>query len=105
MLLEAEVWDHNNEDGNITLTDNINETYMTATDDNTQYFSVLETTDLNDTLENNVLFENAYEEDTSENVEKNQVVLYKIDDSEDLYGIQVAHDAEGNLQKYQFKVR
>lgn len=81
------------------MPDNINDTYMTASD-GTQYFSVLETSN----ELNNTLIESNYDE-TIVNTDKDQVVLFKIDDSDDLYGVQVVQDTEGNLQKYQFKVR
>lgn len=87
---------------------------MTAAEnDNTQYFSVLETTsesELNATLEpeNHMLMDEG-EETAVDGVGgdggSGQVTLFKVGNTEELYGIQVAHDGEGNMQKYQFKVR
>ncbi|GLV34047.1 D12 [Carabus blaptoides fortunei] len=34
----------------------------------------------------------------------NQLVLYRMDGSDDLYAVQIADDGKGNLQKYQYKV-
>lgn len=34
-----------------------------------------------------------------------QVILYKIEDSNELFAVQIARDADGNVQKYQYKVR
>lgn len=102
------------------LTDTISESFVTADEDNTtQYFSVLETStetilgDLNITLEN----PKELEEDTVElsetapyetgevvSVNGNDITLFSVP-GEGLYGIQIAEDEEGNLQKYQFKVR
>lgn len=34
-----------------------------------------------------------------------EVIVFTMDGSDDLYGIQVTHDETGNIQKYQFKFR
>ncbi|XP_018570871.1 uncharacterized protein LOC108910663 [Anoplophora glabripennis] len=107
-----------------TLTDSINESYATAVEDNeTQYLSVLETTnditleDLHNlTLENskiapqeNLQFENMSPMESLETNESEmndqQVIVFSVEGSDDLYGIQFAQDEEGNMQKYQFKFR
>ncbi|KAJ8961493.1 hypothetical protein NQ318_014741 [Aromia moschata] len=107
-----------------TLTDSMNETYATAVEDNeTQYLSILETTnditleDLHNlTLENPKIQMQEILEYNSENVVENvdantidvgnqQVVVFSVDGSDELFGIQFAQDEEGNLQKYQFKFR
>ncbi|KRT80508.1 zinc finger protein [Oryctes borbonicus] len=103
---------------NTTLTETGNESYVTAAGDNTtQYFSVLETSNetiLNDisdvTINSSVIQGNDVEgthleENSSIDVNNGQVVLFKVDGSDELYGFQLIHDDEGNLQKYQFKVR
>lgn len=107
-----------------TLTDSINESYATAVDDNeTQYLSVLETTgditleDLQNltlenskiTTQNNLQFENmnlieGLDINKTETSDQ-QVIVFSVDGSDDLYGIQFAQDEEGNMQRYQFKFR
>lgn len=107
-----------------TLVDSINESFVSAVDDNeTQYLSVLETTgditleDLqNLTLDNskiatqeNLQFENMnpIESLNVDETETNdqQVIVFSVEGSDDLYGIQFAQDEEGNMQRYQFKFR
>lgn len=90
---------------------------MTANEEEneTQYFSVLESSSgdlLNDTLSNkansndsNHLLMNDETEDNTVDIAGQQVVLFKVGESEELYGIQLAQDDEGNIQKYQFKIR
>ncbi|GJQ72628.1 putative zinc finger protein [Trypoxylus dichotomus] len=102
---------------NTTLTETGNESYVTATGDNTQYFSVLESSnqtilnDISDATINTSLIqgddieETHPEENNGIDVNNGQVVLFKVDGSDELYGFQLIHDDDGNLQKYQFKVR
>ncbi|KAJ8965621.1 hypothetical protein NQ314_004013 [Rhamnusium bicolor] len=106
------------------VSDSITDSYVTAVEDNeTQYLSILETT--NDiTLESlhNLTLGNSKivsqdnlelnSEDAMESLDLNgvnmgdqQVVVFSLDGSDDLYGIQFAQDEEGNVQKYQFKFR
>jgi hypothetical protein len=119
---ESVVWNHDNIDAvNSTLTDTINEGYVTAEEDSpTQYLSVLDSTseisleNLNITLANPKL----EVEETADNfitdqildqvpdeINDQQVVVYTVEGSDELYGIQVAQDEDGNYQKYQFQFR
>lgn len=106
---------------NSSLTDSLNESYVTAIEDNdTAYLSVLETTNEttlealhNLTLENSKIITQENLEPSTENVIETvnvnledageNVVLFKVDD--DLYGVQLVQDDEGNIQKYQFQFR
>ncbi|XP_066254729.1 uncharacterized protein [Euwallacea similis] len=102
----------------------LNETYSTAIDstENTQYFSILDDSaeltledlsNLNLTLgpeevavppNNNSEVENKDEEVT--NVENNaEVVVFMLEGSKDLYGIQSTEDESGQIQRYQFTFR
>lgn len=106
----------------------LNETYVTAHDSENEshYFSVLDGTGGVILNEFNQLSFNNSKLETDENelnkqgnledatnaeptptvdIGGQQVVLFKIDGSEELYGLQVVQDEDGNLQKYQFKVR
>lgn len=105
---------------NASLTESLNDSYVTAIEGNdTEYLSVLESTnevtleDLNLTLNNGkVVVENDVEVDNEQAVHNlgggdgaDQVVVFTVDGSDDLFGIQIIQDDEGNTQKYQFKFR
>ncbi|VEN63791.1 unnamed protein product [Callosobruchus maculatus] len=95
------------------------ESYMTAIDagDDTQYLSVISADD--DTFEEaqSIALNEQHIEDNSEHTLENtnqtdqaqnegdQVIIYSVEGSDELYGIQIAQDEEGNLQKYQFQYR
>lgn len=100
-----------------SLTESFNETYVTAIEGNdSQYLSVLETTN-DDTLEDlNLTLSNSKDEEHNElniepsaelNITENgdQVVVFTVDGSDELYGLQMILDEQGNTQKYQFKFR
>nr|CAI5845277.1 unnamed protein product [Callosobruchus analis] len=95
------------------------ESYMTAMEagDDTQYLSVISGDDdtfeeaqsiaLNEQhIEDNTdnTLENTNETDQGQN-EGEQVIVYSVEGSDELFGIQIAQDEEGNLQKYQFQYR
>ncbi|KAG5891583.1 hypothetical protein JTB14_022248 [Gonioctena quinquepunctata] len=97
--------------------DSINDSYATAIEDDeneTQYLSVLETSN-DETLEdlpNTTVGNTEHSETSSESGNINfiesgeqQVVVFKLEGSDDLYGVQIAQDEEGNYQKYQFQFR
>lgn len=105
-------------DADCTLTEAGNESYVTASGDNTtQYFSVLDSSNqtiLNDisdvTINNSVIHQEDSEAGVAEennviDINSGQVVLFRVDGTDELYGFQLIHDEDGNLQKYQFKVR
>lgn len=126
LVEESIVWDQSNgedqtyiDNSHTILTDTIDESYVTADgDDNTtQYFSILDPSILS---EMNISAENPKIADADDmtafqlneeqlmldttNVNGQDVLLYNVP-NDGLYGIQVAEDADGNLQKYQFKIR
>ncbi|XP_076251028.1 uncharacterized protein LOC143190550 isoform X2 [Rhynchophorus ferrugineus] len=103
----------------------INESYATAIDSNeTQYLSILDTSE-DVTLENMNLSNLSLEETgqqeninllnnrsvestnppSNQDVDTSQLIVFTVDGSDDLYGIQMSLDPEGNIQKYQFKLR
>lgn len=99
------------------LTDTINDSFVTADEDSTtQYFSVLETSsetilgDMSMTVNNtkNLEDENteteSFEPGEIVSMNDNDITLYSVP-GDGLYGIQIAEDEHGNLQKYQFKLR
>lgn len=106
-----------------SLTDSLNESYATAIEDNdTAYLSVLETTNEttlealhNLTLENSKIITHEHLEPSTESVVETisvnlddageNVVLFKVDGTDELYGVQLVQDDEGNIQKYQFQFR
>lgn len=126
LIEENVIWDGSDQ---ATLTciedsegsDTITEHYITAQEDEngTQYFSVLETStdtildDMSITVDSNVLDIEEVEAlqmnaddqavDTA-NVNGQEVLIYDVP-GDGLYGIQIAADEDGNLQKYQFKLR
>lgn len=124
LVEENIVWDQDctqsevtyDEDSQTVLTsDTINESYATAADEDengTQYFSILDTStdtmlgDMSTTRLGDETEENNFtnEEVSTANVNGQDVVLYNVD-GDGLYGIQIAEDEDGNLQKYQFKIR
>lgn len=70
--------------------DSLNDTYATAVDENeSQYLSVLESP-VNFTLTGNA---------------EQQVVIFNVEGCDEIYGIQLAEDDEGNIHKYQFQFR
>nr|CAH7768507.1 unnamed protein product [Callosobruchus chinensis] len=95
------------------------ESYMTAigAGDDTQYLSVISADD--DTFEEaqSIVLNELPIEDHSDNTLENtndtdqvqnegdQVIIYSVEGSDELFGIQIAQDEEGNLQKYQFQYR
>lgn len=100
---------------NVTLSETINDSYVTAIGENTQYLSVLETSAGDITLSSLHGLE-LNDENTTATEEENlmsnyvdiggqQVVVFTMEGSDDLYGMQLAQDSEGNLQKFQFKFR
>lgn len=131
LVEENVIWD-NHESGSIqeqeaiqyadsadsTLTEAGNESYVTASGDNTtQYFSVLDSSNqtiLNDISDVTINDSGIHGDDVEEaplegnnciDINNGQVVLFKVDGSEELYGFQLVSDEQGNLQKYQYKVR
>ena len=131
ILVQEQIWNENDSNASETmqftntatspLSDTINnESYMTAQGDATQYFSILETG--NETMLNEITgnpLEASSMHECNDNVvqavtnaidecvemAEEQVVLYKVDDSDDMYGMQIGRDNDGNLQRYQFRVR
>ncbi|CAH1173605.1 unnamed protein product [Phaedon cochleariae] len=108
--------------GDCSMTDSINDSYATAIDENeTQYLSVLESSndvtleDLHNlTIGNPKLMEqenlqtepvDVPEDSDGIDAGDHQVVIFNMEGSDDLYGIQFAQDEDGNMQKYQFQVR
>ncbi|XP_048518594.1 uncharacterized protein LOC109546979 isoform X2 [Dendroctonus ponderosae] len=103
----------------------INENYVTAIDSNeTQYLSILEASntngisleDLHLTVEHEdesigITNDNPVEKNCTEQIQQNdpddnaEVVVFTMDGSDDLYGIQMTCDETGNIRKYQFKFR
>lgn len=128
---ETAVWeqehsnDHYSDAVDVTLTEETSQNYDSVNDsDNeaTQYFSILDntgeislhditTTALNsgelEISEQQNLVADADMSDATNTIDMGgqQVILFRIDGSDDLYGLQVTQDDEGNLQKFQFKVR
>ncbi|XP_044261958.1 uncharacterized protein LOC123009601 [Tribolium madens] len=120
--VDTSVWSQDNIDNvHSTLTDTINESYATAVEDSpSRYLSVLDSSgemsleNLNITLSNpkleveepveNFIPEEVLEQPQEESNEQ-QVVIFTIEGSDELFGIQVAQDEDGNLQKYQFQFR
>ncbi|EEZ97368.1 protein suppressor of hairy wing [Tribolium castaneum] len=120
--VDTSVWTQDNIDTvHSTLTDTINESYATAVGDSpSRYLSVLDTSgemsleNLNINLTNpkleveepveNFISEEIFEQPQEESNDQ-QVVVFSIEGSDELFGIQVAQDEEGNLQKYQFQFR
>lgn len=104
------------------LTDTISEGFVTADEDasTTQYFSVLETStetilgdmnislgggkDVEETVEYGDGDGDGLEAGEMASIAGNDIMLYEMP-GDGLYGIQLAEDEEGNLQKYQFKLR
>ncbi|XP_030746929.1 zinc finger and BTB domain-containing protein 11-like [Sitophilus oryzae] len=100
----------------------INESYATAIDSNeTQYLSILDSSG-EATLENinlsnitlgdmpveeNIVFSGTDppEQIPNEENDNSQVVVFAVEGSDDLYGLQLSQDQEGNIQKYQFQFR
>ncbi|KAF5298960.1 hypothetical protein FQR65_LT09509 [Abscondita terminalis] len=119
LVEDGVVWDQgevemslNYASNDITLIENNNESYLTATDGNdTQYFSVLETTneatlgDLNDIT----LYTNGGDVEISDQQDVNsldeQQSIYAVGTSDDLYAFQVAYDEDGNMQRYRYVLR
>lgn len=109
-------------DSDSILGDTINETFVTADEDGstTQYFSVLETSsdtilgDMNITINSGKesVLEDVVEYTEGDDIEPgeiasvagNDIMLYNVP-GDGLYGIQLAEDEDGNLQKYRFKLR
>ncbi|XP_028152304.2 uncharacterized protein LOC114345708 [Diabrotica virgifera virgifera] len=104
--------------------DSLNESYATAADENeTQYLSVLESTTGDHTLEDihditlgsqKLLIQDTIglnvETISQDNFnvaesEEQQVVIFNVEGSNELYGIQVAQDNDGNVHRYQFQLR
>lgn len=105
---------------NTSLSESLNDTYVTAIDcSDSEYLSVFENTgehtleDLNLTLSNSKVIDNVElnVEQTAEigniNIGEigDQVVVFTVEGSDELYGLQVLLDEHGNSQKYQFKLR
>lgn len=104
-----------------SLAESFNETYVTAIEgSDSEYLSVLESTndttleDLNLTLSNSKVRDNNVELNEEESLDVgnisigeigDQVVVFTVEGSDELYGIQVLLDEHGNSQKYQFKLR
>lgn len=100
----------------VTLTEGTNKPYIEDDGNNdsnneneTHYFSILDNTndmDLNEiTQPGMVNVAQGANESNTVDMSGQEIVLFRIDGSDDLYGLQVAQDEEGNLQKFQFKVR
>ncbi|KAL1505916.1 hypothetical protein ABEB36_005365 [Hypothenemus hampei] len=121
------VWNENSHDqsslqyfeANTTIINEstINESYASAVDSNeTQYLSILDNTEVNEisldelnnlTIENNDSLNLKQKADNVEelNNKNGEIVVFTMDGSNDLYGIQLSVDDEGRVQKYQFKFR
>lgn len=94
------------------------DSYVTAEEDNceeSQYLSVLENTtrvslDLHDVTlshskiddQNEILSSDCIVQEESQ---EQQVVIFTVEGSDDLYGLQVTQDEEGNIRRYQFQLR
>lgn len=87
----------------INLSDGITEYITTNEDgsDSTQYLSVLSQDlslqEMNVTLTTDKVVEN--------NEETNQPFIFTVDGTNEIYGVQVAQDDDGNLRKYQIQYR
>lgn len=117
--VDTGVWSQDNIDGvHTNLSDTMNESYVTAEEDSpSRYFSVIDSSNemsldnLNITLSNPKLeveddfIPEEVPEQVQEEPSEQQVVVFTVEGSDELFGIQVAHDEEGNLQKYQFQFR
>lgn len=119
LVEDGVVWDQgevemslNYASNDITLIENNNESFLTATDGNdTQYFSVLETTnettltDLNDIA----LYTDGADVEISDQQDGNsldeQENIYAVGTSDDLYAFQIAYDDDGNMQRYRYVLR
>lgn len=124
LVEESIVWDQRSgedqayaDNSHSVLTNTIDESYVTADEDQneTQYFSILdpsilgeesvvENSKITDSDETTIqLNEQELMLDTT-SMNGHEVLLYNVP-GDGLYGIQVAEDEEGTLQKYQFKIR
>lgn len=98
--------------------DTINESFVSAIDDTTQYFSMMETStermlgdisaitldEDNNAKKTEFTDASCLEGEMMASIAGNNIMLY--DAPEDgLYGLQLAEDEAGNLQKYQFKLK
>lgn len=87
----------------------IGESFVSTTEDNaTQYLSVLEP-DEQDLCDVTVAAGDhaagtASYPDGMVNVD-DQLVVFAVEGTDDLYGVQLGRDEDGNLQKYEFKLR
>ncbi|XP_017770855.1 PREDICTED: uncharacterized protein LOC108558451 isoform X2 [Nicrophorus vespilloides] len=108
--------DNHDEDFNPAGSSTLSETFMSAQSDNeTQYFSVFENNEtiLGDMTQDNLEVPHVDEiaeefelnQEAGEDTSSQEVVLFRVDGSDALYGFQLAQDEEGNLQKYQFQVQ
>lgn len=100
-----------------SLGESFNETYVTAIEGNdSEYLSVLESpTEVTMEDLNNITLSNSKEDNNVEQFTESdylnigdsgdQVVVFTVAGSDDLYGIQIIQDEQGNTQKYQFKFR
>nr|XP_022908952.1 probable serine/threonine-protein kinase kinX [Onthophagus taurus] len=91
--------------------ESVSEPYITTNGDGTQYLSILDSqneivlNEMNDVdFEHNPMSQPEEEGGVSDE-QGGQVVLYRVDDSDELYGVQFLQDETGILRKYQFKVR
>lgn len=129
LVQENSDWEEENCDQNqthysdavdVTLTEETQENYDENDSGNdSHYFSILDnTSDINlqdihqSALHSDIEIEphNSHNDDGTDSTGTidlggQQVVLFRIDGSDDLYGLQVAQDEHGNLQRFQFKVR
>lgn len=120
LVEENVVWDNSGEEDleddivvdGILDEDAMAESFATATadddaDGSTRYFSVLETsseTILGDMELTTDATEQERRVEETGNGDGNEVMLYSVP-GDGLYGIQFAEDEQGNLQKYQFRLR
>ncbi|CAG9859556.1 unnamed protein product [Phyllotreta striolata] len=108
--------------GEVSLVESINESYISAVEENeTQYLSALEVTNENSledmpdltltesklNVEESVGFENPTVENENNFAltDSGEVVIFNVEGSDELYGIQFAEDGDGNIHKYQFQFR
>lgn len=124
LVEESIVWDQRSSEDQVysdsshsVLTTTVDESYVTADEDQneTQYFSILDPSILGDenvSVQNSKIIEGdeathlggeELMQDTT-HMNGHEVLLYNVP-GDGLYGIQVAEDEDGNLQKYQFKIR
>lgn len=100
----------------ITGDENTSDSYLTADEASaTEYFSILENTDGEVAFGDVTLVDeeaagtekhiDQIVKMSSESEEVAQPVIFRVEGSDDLFAVDVAYDDQGNLQRYQYKLR